>query len=120
MGIGTGIFLLAVGAILRYAVTITTSGINLHTVGDILMVVGLIGIVLSLFFWSSWGGFGGGGSGRGRGGSVIDRRTVIERDPVVQRHTVIERDPVIQRQTVVERDPVVERRTVIERDPELY
>lgn len=58
MGIGTGIFLLAVGAILRYAVTITTSGIDLHTVGDILMVVGLIGIVLSLFFWSSWGGFG--------------------------------------------------------------
>lgn len=107
MGIGTGIFLLAVGAILRYAVTITTSGIDLHTVGDILMVVGLIGIVLSLFFWSSWGGFGG-GYGHRRGGSVIDRRTVIERDPV------------IERRTVVERDPVVERRTVIERDPELY
>ncbi|MDQ6614624.1 MAG: DUF6458 family protein [Actinomycetota bacterium] len=75
MGIGTGIFLLAVGAILRYAVTITASGINLHTVGDILMIVGVIGIVLSLFFWSSWGGFGG------RRGAVVDRQTVVERDP---------------------------------------
>ncbi len=80
MGIGTGIFLLAVGAILRYAVTVNASGVNLHTVGDILMVVGVIGIVLSLFFWSSWGGFGG-GYGRGRGTVVDRRRTVIERDP---------------------------------------
>ncbi len=93
MGIGTGIFLLAVGAILRYAVTISTTGIDLHTVGDILMVVGLLGVVLSIFFWSSWGGFGGGGYGRNRGASVIDRRSVIEPDPIVERRTVIERDP---------------------------
>src|ERR1700738_4840791 len=79
MGIGTSIFLIAVGAILRYAVTVTTSGVNLHAVGDILMIVGLIGIVLSVIFWSSWGGFGGGGYGRRRG-AVVDR-TVIERDP---------------------------------------
>jgi hypothetical protein len=82
MGIGTSIFLIAVGAILRYAVTVTASGVNLHAVGDILMIVGLIGMVLSIAFWSSWGGFGG-GYGRRRAGAVIDRRTVIERDPEI-------------------------------------
>jgi uncharacterized protein DUF6458 len=59
MGIGTSIFLLAVGAILRFAVTVTASGFNIHTIGNILMIVGAIGILLSLAFWSSWGGFGG-------------------------------------------------------------
>ncbi len=59
MGIGTSIFLIAVGAILRYAITVTAQGVNLHTVGDILMIVGVIGIILSLIFWGSWGGFGG-------------------------------------------------------------
>ncbi|HEX3538961.1 MAG TPA: DUF6458 family protein [Acidimicrobiales bacterium] len=79
MGIGTSIFLIAVGAILRYAVTISASGVNLHTVGDILMIVGVIGIVLSLIFWSSWGGFGGGPRRRD---TLVDR-TVVERDPRV-------------------------------------
>lgn len=79
MGIGTSIFLLAVGAILRYAVTVTASGVNLHAVGDILMIVGVIGIVLSLVFWGSWGGFGG----TRRRDAVIDRRTVVERDPTL-------------------------------------
>jgi hypothetical protein len=49
MGIGTSIFLIAVGAILRYAVTVTVSGIELQTVGLILMIVGIIGLVISLF-----------------------------------------------------------------------
>ena len=78
MGIGTSIFLFAVGAILRYAVTVSTQGINLHVVGDILMIVGIIGIVLSLVFWGSWGGFG---SGARRGTTLVHRRTVVERDP---------------------------------------
>ena len=78
MGIGTSIFLLAVGAILRYAVTVTVSGVKLHVVGDMLMIVGIIGIVLSLIFWGSWGGFGGGG--RRRGGysrTVVDDRDML-------------------------------------------
>lgn len=57
MGIGTSIFLIAAGAILNYAVDVQTRGVNLHTVGVILMIVGAIGVVLSLVFWSSWGGF---------------------------------------------------------------
>jgi hypothetical protein len=86
MGIGTSIFLFAVGAILRYAVTVTTQGVNLHVVGDILMLVGVVGFILSLVFWSSWGGFGGYGRGRTTvvdgGGYSRRRRTVVEeRDP---------------------------------------
>ena len=42
------IFLIAVGAVLRYAVTVTVSGIELQTVGLILMIVGIIGLVISL------------------------------------------------------------------------
>jgi sulfite exporter TauE/SafE len=48
MGIGTSIVLIAVGAILRYAVTVTVSGVELQTVGLILMIVGIIGLVISL------------------------------------------------------------------------
>lgn len=58
MGIGTSIFLFAIGAILRFAVNVQTEGFDLHTVGVILMIVGAIGALLSLMFWSSWGGFG--------------------------------------------------------------
>ena len=57
MGMSTSIVLLAIGAILAFAVEVTVSGIELQTVGWILMVVGAIGLVLSLVFWSSWGGF---------------------------------------------------------------
>ncbi len=58
MGISTSLVLIAVGAILKWAVTASTSGINLNTVGVVLMVVGAVGLVLSFIFWSSWGGFG--------------------------------------------------------------
>jgi len=48
--LGTSIFLIAVGAILRYAVTATVSGISISTVGLILMIVGIVGLVLSIFW----------------------------------------------------------------------
>ena len=67
MGISLSILLLAVGAVLTWAVSAEASGIDINAVGVILMVVGAIGFVVSLVFWSSWGGFGGreasGGSG---------------------------------------------------------
>jgi hypothetical protein len=59
MGISMSLLLVAVGAVLTWAVTAEASGIDINTVGVILMVVGLAGIALSLVFWSSWGGFGG-------------------------------------------------------------
>lgn len=82
MGIGVSILLIAVGAILRFAVSVTSSGFNIHTIGLILLIVGIIGLVLSMAFWSSWGGFGGGGGYRrqrrvasdGAGGFVEEER----------------------------------------------
>lgn len=59
MGIGVSLILIAVGAILTWAVTAEVSGVEVQTVGVILMVVGLAGGLISLMFWSSWGGFGG-------------------------------------------------------------
>ena len=59
MGIGVSLILIAVGAILTWAVSADVSGIDLQTVGIILMVVGAVGGLISLIFWSSWGGFGG-------------------------------------------------------------
>jgi len=58
MGIGVSIILIAVGAVLAFAVHASTSGFNIHTVGWILLAVGALGILLSLVFWSSWGGWG--------------------------------------------------------------
>jgi hypothetical protein len=48
MGIGTSIFLIAVGAVLKWAVTFSVAGVKLEVVGVILMVVGAVGLVLSL------------------------------------------------------------------------
>lgn len=73
MGIGTSIFLFAVGAILRFALTVNDpNGLDIHMVGNILMIVGVVGALLSLLFWSSWGGVGG---DRRRG----DREVIVER-----------------------------------------
>ena len=58
MGLGVGIFLIAVGAILAFAVESTSGAVDVNTVGWILMGVGLLGIVLSMFFWQSWAGPG--------------------------------------------------------------
>ena len=69
MGIGVSIFLIAVGAILAFAVNVAVSGIDLQVVGVILMIVGAIGLVASLLFWSSFSPYGG-----------RDRRDVVVRD----------------------------------------
>jgi hypothetical protein len=59
MGIGVSLLLIAVGAVLAFAVSVTGHGFNIHTIGIILLVVGAIGGIISVFFWSSWGGVGG-------------------------------------------------------------
>jgi hypothetical protein len=64
MGVSVSILLIAAGAILTWAVTATVSGLSIHTVGVILLVVGILGLVISMIFWSSWGGFGGAGARR--------------------------------------------------------
>ena len=56
MRIGAGLLLIAVGAILRFGIsTVSTHGIAIHTIGDILMLVGLLGVVLWLVVWAPWG-----------------------------------------------------------------
>jgi hypothetical protein len=65
MGVAMSIVMIAVGAILRFAVSVTTTGFNLHSIGLILIILGALSLVLSIVFWSTWGGFGG---GAGRGG----------------------------------------------------
>jgi hypothetical protein len=73
MGIGTSIFLIALGAILKFAVTTSVSGIELATVGVILMVVGIIGLLISLFYLM----------GAERRGVPVTTERVVERDPYV-------------------------------------
>lgn len=76
MGISASLILIAVGAILTWAVTADVSGVDVNTVGVILMVVGLAGAIISMIFWSSWGGFGG---------YRHDTTVVRDRDRVVER-----------------------------------
>jgi hypothetical protein len=70
MGLGASIFLITVGAILAFAVTAEFTGIDIATVGWILMIVGAVGLLLSLIFWSTWGGLG-----------TWRRETIVRRDP---------------------------------------
>jgi hypothetical protein len=77
--------LIAAGAILAWAVDVSTSGFNVNTIGYILLVVGIIGLMLSMIFWSSWAGPGY--FTRGTGRRVVEddtvsrpRRRVIEED----------------------------------------
>ena len=79
MGLGVSLILIAVGAILAWAVDVTTSGVNLNTVGYILMAVGIAGALLSMVFWSSWAGPG-----------YFSRRRVV--DDGAPRRRVIEED----------------------------
>ena len=58
MGIGIGLLLAAAGAVLAFAVDKQVSGVNIHSIGWILLIVGIVGIVLSMIFWSSWAGPG--------------------------------------------------------------
>jgi Na+/melibiose symporter-like transporter len=83
VGIGTSIFLIAVGAILRYAVTRSTvEGVDLDVVGLILMIVGVAGLVISFLWMTMWADR--------RRGAVVGERAVV-REPVRERE-VVERD----------------------------
>ena len=75
MGITASLILIAAGATLRWAVTAQASGINLHTVGLILLIIGIVGFVLSLVWWSSWGGWSSWRSAPPRGREVVTRDT---------------------------------------------
>jgi hypothetical protein len=58
VGIGVSLFMITLGAILTWAVDVQSEGININTVGIILLAVGVLGLLLSLLFWSSFAPFG--------------------------------------------------------------
>jgi hypothetical protein len=70
MGITASLLLTAAGAVLTWGVNASSSGFNINTIGIILMVVGIVGFITSLIFWSSWGG----GAGDRASGRVAARR----------------------------------------------
>ena len=70
MGLGTSIFLIAVGAILKFAVTTSVSGVSIATVGLILMIVGIVGLIISLFWMTIY-------ADRRRAGAVPADRVVV-------------------------------------------
>ena len=74
MALGTSLFLIAVGAILRYAVADSVEAIDIPTIGLILMIVGVIGLLISLFTMTLW-------DRDRRRGVVEERRVVDQRDP---------------------------------------
>ncbi|CAN5620647.1 hypothetical protein BH20ACT2_BH20ACT2_07960 [soil metagenome] len=73
MGFGVSIFLIAVGAILYFAVDATVQGLDISTIGVILMIVGAIALVVSLVTLESWRGR--------RGDSVVEERVVRDERP---------------------------------------
>jgi Domain of unknown function (DUF6458) len=85
LGIGTSIFLITVGAILRYAVTADVQGVDLDVVGLILLIVGALGLLVSLLWMFIW-------ADRTRTPAVArEREAVVDREPV-ERDRVIERE----------------------------
>jgi hypothetical protein len=73
MTVGASIFLVAVGAILRYAVTDSISGVNLATIGLILMIAGIVGLLIGLFLLTT---------SRRDAYVVRDRERYVDRDPL--------------------------------------
>ena len=80
MGIALSLLLVAAGAIMRFAVTVQGHGFNVHTTGLILMAVGGVGVLLSLVFWASWGGFQRRPAYETPATSSVDSERPVERD----------------------------------------
>ena len=85
MGIGVAVFLIAVGAILTFAVHVTTTGFNIHTVGVILMIAGALGLIVTMTIFAPR-----------RRASTVQERTVT-RDPLRAGGTVVQERVVDQR-----------------------
>jgi hypothetical protein len=85
MATGLSLFFLAVGAILTFAIDTTVNGVDLDTIGVILMVIGLLGMLFSLVLWDNWGP-------RHRDDDVVvDQRDVVIDDEVPARRSVSRR-----------------------------
>ncbi|HXH88735.1 MAG TPA: hypothetical protein VNI55_09035 [Gaiellaceae bacterium] len=88
MGVAVSILLIAAGAILTWGVTADAEGLDVNAIGVILLIVGILGLIISMFFWQSWGGF-------------RTRSTYVEGGPVRRTRAVAPR-----RTTVVEEEEI--------------
>ena len=85
MGIGVSIFLIAVGAILKFAVNTSVDGFSIETVGVILMIVGAIGLLMTMLVFGSWRNRAAGPAVVERNNTVVDRTTAYPAEaPVVE------------------------------------
>ena len=111
MGFGVSLFLMAVGAILAFAINVSSDGVSLSTVGVILILLGLLGVLTSLVFWEDW-------TPRRRAFGYDDRYdedvdvVVRRRRPRIVEVDVDDEAGVVD---VTEERPVVERRRVTTR-----
>ena len=86
MATGISLFFLAIGAILTFAVDTSVSGVDLDTIGVILMVIGLLGMLFSLVLWDNWNP-----RAYRRDDDVVGRRDVLIEDDAPVRRTVTRR-----------------------------
>jgi hypothetical protein len=85
VGLIISLIVIAVGAILAFAVTDQPSGVDIDVVGWILMIVGLVGFLLTLAFWSSWWGPG-----------YWRRARYVEGDPYARRPRYGRREEIVE------------------------
>ena len=102
MGFGVSIFLIALGAVLAFAVNVSASGIDLNTIGVILMAVGAIGLAVTALVLNGGGWYG-------------PRRRTVARDAYVDDDPVVVARPPVVREAYVDEAPVVARRRVVRR-----
>jgi Domain of unknown function (DUF6458) len=96
MGVAVGLLLIAIGAVLAFAVHATSSSVDVHTVGWILMAVGLLGVVLDMIWWHSWNVW--------RAGPAYARRATYVDDPAYPAQPVQPVQPAPRRRRVVTRE----------------
>jgi hypothetical protein len=116
MSLGVGIFLIAVGAVLRFAIaTTSTHGLNIHAVGVILMLAGVVGLVLSLLVWG-WlnrrrnrvATYTAPATYSRRPRTLVRRRTVYQDDlPVARDQAVYQDEPPVGAQPLYRDEPPV-------------
>ena len=110
MSTGFSLFLIAIGAILYWAVTYTVSGVELTTIGAILMIVGVIGLALSLLFWSSFAPFA---SSAPFGRRPASPNTLVVHDNTPRPQTVVMRESAPRPDTIVVRESAPRPETVV-------
>jgi len=94
MGIVISMLMIAVGAVMRFAVTVKGHGFNVHTTGVILIVIGIVGAILSIAYWASWGGF--------RRNGVSRRTTVVSTQAPVATTVVSTQQPMANSERPIE------------------